>query len=266
MFKKLLFNKKKATDEVISPKAEITFVKEHKLTWMTVMQTILTLWVVVFLIFIHPSPKILSKHIVIMCFISMWIIVLLKLWKKFFTRGVAIVITAILILFYFSSGSGIESELLRNIYVDNATKYLNVAYMENGENTMGISPSGLVRKAMIDTLMKGGVATKNMQYIRDAIDIWIDDYKIENIYNNKKQLFTDVLWFDDLSKVNTSNLLQGDILVYDDYLRIYIYIGNDIWIESNPSIGKVVAEIIPMPPERPITLYGKIVRWKVLEN
>ncbi|HAN09867.1 MAG TPA: hypothetical protein DCP90_04555 [Clostridiales bacterium] len=240
---------------------------ESSLGWVTVWQIIITLMVVVFLILIHPVPERLSKHLVIGSFVVSWLIIVFKLWNNYFTRAVVIIATVFIFVTYYGSNKVIVSdELIRLSYIENLKNYENTNYMSGGENRIGIDSSGLIRRPMIDTFIEMGFKTKNMQYIRMALSIWMDDYAISDIYNNYKGMYIDILKFCSICEITDKNIKSGDILIYDNYSQVYIYLGNNEWIEVNPHDKKtiIVSAIPALSIMREIS--GKVVRWKVLES
>ncbi|HCC07619.1 MAG TPA: hypothetical protein DEP72_05610 [Clostridiales bacterium] len=243
--------------------------KKHKsiFSWVTAWQIIITLMVLAFLILIHPVPERLSKYMVIGCFVISWLIIVFKLWYNFFTRGVVIIATVfIFVTFYGSNKVVVSNELINACYVENLKDYENTKYMSGGENGIGIDSSGLVRRPMIDTFIEMGLLTKNMQYIRVALRIWLDDYAISDIYNNYKDMYIDIQKFSSISEITDKTIKSGDILIYDNCSQVYIYLGNNEWIEVNANDKKTI--IVSAIPALCIVqeISGKVVRWKVIDS
>jgi len=129
---------------------------------------------------------------------------------------------------------------LRASYVENLAGYEGTRYTRGGENRLGIDCSGLVRRGLINALLKQGVATLNPALIRRALVlIWNDSTAralMEEYRGETRQLFRS----DSLRELDHTRIRPGDFAVTQDGVHTLTYLGDRIWIEADPGAGRVI--------------------------
>lgn len=197
--------------------------------------------------------------------IFVWCGLLVMLWGRRFTRGVLVLITAIVAAFLLLPGrESYDREALTGEYLAALQRYDGSPYVWGGEKLWGIDCSGLMRRALGDALIVQGVRTLNPALIRQAAHLWWSDTTASNLGEGRggaKFLF-------DIPSINTldhAKIHPGDMAVTESGVHILGYLAHDIWIEADPAEQKVL--IARAPSETVLWFKGpmKIVRWEILE-
>jgi hypothetical protein len=91
-------------------------------------------------------------------------------------------------LFLLSPNKPVDSERLRETYVESLRSLEGTNYVWGGETRLGIDCSGLVRGAMIDANVREGVRTGNPLLIRTAATLWWFDASAKALGENYRGL------------------------------------------------------------------------------
>jgi hypothetical protein len=156
---------------------------------------------------------------------------------------------------------GINNSSLRNTYVKALCSYEGTRYWWGGENLIGIDCSGLVRRAMINALVKEGVRTLNGRALRSAVEMWWYDTSARALrdgYRNQTVKLTDAA---SINTLDHSLLQAGDIAVTENGVHVMAYVGQNIWIEADPAIGKVVKVKTPSEDNGWFKAPVQVMRW-----
>ncbi len=110
-----------------------------------------------------------------------------------------------------------------------------------------------------------GLRTLNGGLIRDAVWLWWDDCPAKDLIDGRRAR-TRVL-FEAQSVVNADHekLKPGDLAVTANGVHVLAYLGNRVWIEADPTEGKVIE--VFMPTENPWFDEPVVfVRWECLDR
>jgi hypothetical protein len=69
-----------------------------------------------------------------------------------------------------------------------------------------------------------------------------------------------------INAVDPSRIVPGDMAVTISGVHVMAYIGGNLWIEADPSIGKVITESAPSGHNPWFSTAMNIVRWNILES
>ena len=145
---------------------------------------------------------------------------------------------------------------LQEKYVAALVRHEGETYAPYGEEG-GISCSTLVRQSLIDVL------DKNSKF-----DFAANPCSSEELKKGCNGELSTILHAADLKRIDYSKLQQGDIAIIGDNLGIHTmaYIGNEMWIHSDPIEGKVI-ETNERETNDDWTKYQvTVMRWKILQN
>jgi hypothetical protein len=157
-----------------------------------------------------------------------------------------------------------DADSLRADYVAGLRHYEGVIYIWGGESLTGIDCSGLIRRGLIDSLFLRGIRTFDAGLVRQSIWVWWHDCTARDF--GQGHGFTARL-FDtpSINALDPSKILPGDLAVTDNGVHIMAYLGNSVWTEADPDLGRVVA--ISAPSKDTVWFRGPmtIVRWRMFQ-
>ncbi|HEU5125934.1 MAG TPA: NlpC/P60 family protein [Verrucomicrobiae bacterium] len=158
---------------------------------------------------------------------------------------------------------------LRVRYLRELRRFEGTRYVWGGENSLGIDCSGLVRRAFINALWKEGFQSLNPRLLRSALTLWWHDNSARALAAEFRGLTVRIGSVDSLLPETPPWLAPGDLAVTDDGIHVLAYLGNGLWIEADPDIGRVT--FLPVASRTnesniwlsvPVT----IVRWRMLQD
>ncbi|MBA4147911.1 MAG: C40 family peptidase [Verrucomicrobia bacterium] len=163
-------------------------------------------------------------------------------------------------------GRASSASELRERYVNELQNYEGVRYVWGGENGFGIDCSGLIRRAMIQSLWKHGLQTANAGLVRAAARLWWHDASARAMAaeyrNDTKKLFE----VSSIQAHGADGLLPGDLAVTSDGVHVLAFLGGNQWIEADPSAGKVLKLEAGTTVNRWLNLPVMFVRWRLLDQ
>ena len=160
-------------------------------------------------------------------------------------------------------GRAYDASKLRISYVASLGIYEGTTYVWGGENRLGIDCSGLVRKGLIVADYRQGIFTLNPALLREGFSLWWHDCSAQALgeeYRHGTRLLFDA---PGINELDHSRILPGDIAVTRDGVHTLAYVGNQTWIEADPTVHRVIKVQVPTKNawfEQPVN----ILRWSQL--
>jgi len=228
------------------------------------------LWISTFILWIaawlYPVSTSMTRLGGVILFALVWIGLIALQWKQRPVRWFLLGLTAAAALFLAWPGKpSPPPETLRNAYLQGMARYSGCTYYWGGESPKGIDCSGLMRRGMIDSLCLEGLRHFQPSLVREAIDLWWHDCTAEGFMNGYRGLTTPVLDTPSLNVLDHSLIRPGDMAVTTSGVHVLAYVGENRWIEADPSVGRVLT--LTAPTKDNVWLNGsmKIVRWQWLK-
>jgi hypothetical protein len=186
-------------------------------------------------------------------------------WRVAFMRWTLLTLLCLLALTTFLPGRAANVGSLRSSYIRALQRYEGTPYVWGGESFKGIDCSGLIRRGMIDGSFLEGIRIFNPQLIRTAFFLWWHDCTAKDLGEEYLKTTRRFGKATALNAVSYPDLRSGDLAVTSDGVHILAYLGDDTWIEADPSVGKVIRVKIPSTNvwfSTPVNL----VRWRILDS
>lgn len=133
----------------------------------------------------------------------------------------------------------INEETLRAKYVDNLQSYGGCDYYWGGETSSGIDCSGLPRKAYRMAMLEEGLIRANPALIRHAFLQWQNDASAKAMRDGYREYLVPLGVTGVLKEIPTNKLLPGDLAITTSGRHVIVYMGEDQWIQADPSVMKV---------------------------
>jgi len=158
------------------------------------------------------------------------------------------------------------ADALRTDYVAGLRRYEGVNYYWGGESPKGIDCSGLVRRGLIDSLFFRGLRTLDPGLVRRALLLWEDDATASALGQQYDGLTVHLFETPGINQLDHTKILPGDLAVTRDGAHIMAYLGENRWIEADPTVGRVITVSVPANDNDWFCRPMNLVRWNVFSQ
>jgi hypothetical protein len=186
-------------------------------------------------------------------------------WRRVWLRITIAALTLLLAgLILLPSHSRIDPVELRRIYVQQLRNYDKTIYVYGGETRLGIDCSGLVRAAMVQALRNYGIKAHDSTTLRSSFHLWWFDSSATDL-GKAHSRDTIQIGNGDFAKLSDhETILPGDLAVTESGSHVLAYLGDETWIEAEPSVGRthiftLSGQFAPLAGEQ-----VRFVRWRWL--
>lgn len=158
----------------------------------------------------------------------------------------------------------IDAEALRADYIAGLRRYDGASYFWGGESPKGIDCSGLIRRGLIDAMFFRGVGTFDAGLVRRSIVLWWNDCTAQVLGETLDGATVYLRETPSINVLDHTTVLPGDLAVTTNGVHIMAYVGDHVWIEADPGLGRVVS--LKAPVEDNLWFKGpmRLVRWRIL--
>ncbi|MEQ1877974.1 MAG: NlpC/P60 family protein [Bdellovibrionia bacterium] len=152
--------------------------------------------------------------------------------------AVAIFVPAATVMFWPALPSGTPG--LRETYLGELAGFEGTMYVWGGENSVGIDCSGLIRKSMVNALIKEGLKELRFDLTRKAAEIWFFDATAKALSEGFRGFTERKFDVDSVNETDSTKLRPGDFMVTKNGVHTMAYLGDSKWIEADPEQGRVI--------------------------
>ena len=191
---------------------------------------------------INPVNNRLLKLALLGCLFGAWLGVTILVWKQKPWRSLALLLPLFAGIPFLLPGGEIDSEELREDYVQRMTEFEGTRYYWGGESPRGIDCSGLPRRALRDALLGYGLRHGNGRAFRGYLEQWWFDASAkalsEGYRDDTRPLETEGI----IRDMDYGELLPGDFAVTRNGVHLIAYAGDGKWIQADPGLEIVLTE------------------------
>lgn len=191
---------------------------------------------------LNPINSTLSRGALLAC-LGLAAVTLARRLHPRYPRAVKITVSALLgltRLIGLLPGRPANPNTLRARYLSAPTTFEGTRYIWGGEGRFGIDCSGLPRRALRTALVREALVTANPSLLRQALSQWWFDASARALSQGYRSFTQPLPVEGTLKKLVTSTLLPGDLAITHDGIHLIVYLGEDRWIQADPSHQKVV--------------------------
>lgn len=163
-------------------------------------------------------------------------------------------------------GTPIPAKELQEAYVARLRSFEGVPYVWGGESPRGLDCSGLVRRAMDETLVREGLRTANPWAIRAGIGLWWNDTTAKEMGHGYGGRMKAVTTCKSLNELDEPALAPGDLAVTTSGGHVLAYTGDHKWVAADPFEQKVTLFTTPGEKNAYFSSPMNIMRWTLLEK
>ncbi len=231
----------------------------------------LALWSILFLLLVaihfYPIRFGTLRLLMVVGVLALWSGALWLLWPHKAVRRTLLTASTLFIAFLLCPSRPSDPQTLRQQYVRSLKSYDGTTYVWGGESRSGIDCSGLVRSALIDANVKQGLTTANPSALREGLALWWNDCSakaLKDTYRGRTRL---LFTAPSLNQLNDVAIQPGDIAVTSSGVHVLAYVGNQTWIEADPSElrGDKVVQVKTPTRIAWFNLPVHMMRWRQLE-
>ncbi|MCJ8344577.1 C40 family peptidase [bacterium] len=128
---------------------------------------------------------------------------------------------------------------LASEYKRQLINYYQTSYVWGGENYTGIDCSGLVRIALSDAMLIQGLKSYNSQLVLKAFKLWFFDSSAKALLNQHKNRTIHLFPHTSIKALDHHKIQSGDLALTSDGLHVLAYLGDQQWIQADPTNMKV---------------------------
>ncbi|HLO89146.1 MAG TPA: NlpC/P60 family protein [Nostocaceae cyanobacterium] len=183
-------------------------------------------------------------------------------WQYKIIRFTYLLLTFIISLIMILPGNAADTNTLREYYVQEMQAFNGTKYVWGGENRVGIDCSGLVRQGLVNANLKYGFISLNPKLIREGFSLWWFDTSAQALaqgYRDKTKVFMSA---NSINELDHTKIQKGDIAVTQDGVHTLGYIGDNVWIEADPGVRKVITVQVPDQNNYWVKVPVYLVKWQ----
>lgn len=233
--------------------------------WRLMQRTWLVSLSMVVLLAAYPVNIRLTRVCLLVGICGTWFCVGVRVWRVKLGRILVLTIPIVVLMFWILPGRDVDPAGMRRDYVKALRRYEGTRYIWGGENELGIDCSGLVRRAMICADVGSGLRAFNPKLVREGLYIWWNRCNARELGNGYRGRTRLVLSARSINELDATQLLPGDLAVTSGGAHVLAYLGDAVWIEADPTVGRVITATSPSQNGW-LTLPISIVRWRQLES
>jgi hypothetical protein len=168
------------------------------------------------------------------------------------------------VAFLLAPGRPLDSRQLAERYRVELLRYQGTRYVWGGENRLGIDCSGLVRIALVNAMLRQGIATANPALVRSGLSLWWHDKSALSLRDGGDGTTIPITSADSINAIDCSEIHLGDLAVTASGVHVMAYAGDHLWVEADPNRHRVIAAVAPVPNNSWFATKVRVMRWIVL--
>ena len=187
------------------------------------------------------------------------------IWQRKITRNFLLTLPLLAVIPFLLPAKPLHPDKLQERYIAAMKMMEGVRYIWGGEGHHGTDCSGLPRRALRDALWQEGLETGNGAAFREWARQWWYDTSAKALGENYRGFTRPTGVRGKLRKLDFTTLMPGDLAITTDGRHVIVYLGNNKWIQADPTPLKVTIRIPNTDPNPWFESAVTMQRWTVLE-
>lgn len=206
----------------------------------------------------QPESSGAIKAVLLLCLFTGWAALVALSWSRRKLRTLVLISPLMLIsaLLIIPTASPAD---LRGQYLTELRRFDGTRYVWGGENARGIDCSGLVRASLVTAAWKRG-------HPLDALTLWWFDASAKALGEGYRGWTREITTADSFATLDATRLAPGDLAVTQDGLHVLAYLGEQTWIQADPTPMRTHVDTLGNAPLTGWFLAPiRVVRWRLLD-
>jgi hypothetical protein len=238
----------------------VSFSRSLRLLWLAALGLLIA-------VVLFPVSNRLTRGASLALLCVVWFGGIVLCWRFRWLRNSLIASTLIGLVFISLPARDLPpSESLRTDYVAALRRFEGTQYVWGGESRRGIDCSGLVRCGLMEATFRRGIHNLDPGLVRYALSLWWNDCTAKVLGEGNGGATADILDIPSINQLDHGKVLPGDLAVTANGIHIMAYLGDEKWIEADPSIMRVIQVSVPSADNAWFSTPMKIVRWRLLSH
>jgi hypothetical protein len=214
---------------------------------------------------LFPVSNRLTRWASLILIVGIWFGFLGLMWRRRAVRLTLLIVTVVAVgLISLPARGRADLLTLRQDYAASLRRYQGVKFSYGGENFRGMDSAGLVRRSLVDTLFYRGLRSFRPELIRYAIWLWWNECSASDLGEGFLTIHQwDTRSINDLEHVRVR---LGDLAVVAGREQVLAYLGDQVWIQADPNVGRVICLAAPSQENEWFKQRIRIMRWRILDQ
>ena len=213
---------------------------------------------------LFPVSNRLTRSATVLLALGVWVGFLPLMWRRKRVRlgWLLMTVVGLGVLFYPARGR-LDQLVLRQDYAASLQRYRGVKFSWGGQNFRGMDSPGLVRRGLVDALFYRGLRSLRPELVRYALWLWWTDCSASDLAAG----FLTIHQWDtaSLNELEHVRVRPGDLAVAVRGEHVLAYLGDQVWIEADPEVGRVITVSAPSSQNEWFRKRMRIMRWRILD-
>ncbi len=189
----------------------------------------------------NPVNDTISRFLLLGGLGGLWLALFIYVRWLPIRRGLVSAVPTLAIILALLPGT-VQSDDLRQAYVQCLRSFEGTPYHWGGESHRGIDCSGLPRRAMQGALLGQGLKRADGKSLRTAVSQWWHDTSARAFAQGYRNQTIPLGITGKIRDLDLGQVQPGDLAVTGTGVHCLVYLGEGQWIQADPAANKVLTQ------------------------